>query len=95
MSELSAAWDLARAINTLDALKAFSINAANTEMDLQWGCGSATSGYQELRKAIAEVVSEQWGSLRAEAIRRAEWQLKEARARMHSALNGSAPAEKP
>lgn len=86
--ELHAAQNLHLAINKVDALKAFSINAGLTEMDLSWGCGSATSGYHELRKAMAEVVSEQWGAIRAEAIRRAEWQLEQARQTMRSALNG-------
>jgi hypothetical protein len=84
--ELHAAWRLAEAINKVDALKAFSINAGLTEMDLSWGCGNATTGYKELRLAMGQIVSERWTEIRDEAIRRADLELQEARDAMRATL---------
>lgn len=84
--ELHAAFDLSRAIEKVEALKSFPVSAQFSETDLSWNCGSALTGYHELRKAMAEIVSERWCEIRDEAIRRAEAELERARSAMRATL---------
>jgi len=63
---------LASAIDYLEALKGFDYQVGGNEIRIEWITGGACNGYDEMRKAIAAVVSARYQGLRLEAITEAE-----------------------
>lgn len=51
---------LADAIDELDALKSFDYQVRGDEINIEWTTGGSCNGYQQMRKAIARVVSERY-----------------------------------
>ena len=73
---------LADAIDTLEALNKFDYQVRGNEIRIEWTTGRSCSGYQEMSKAIAEIVSERYEGLRLEAITKAEKQVAILRAQL-------------
>jgi TRAP-type uncharacterized transport system substrate-binding protein len=84
---------LAAAIDDLDALKGFDYQVRGDEIRIEWTTGGACAGYHEMRKAIAQVVSERYQGLRIEAITAAEKRVAYLRAELSSSQGK--PAEQP
>lgn len=77
---------LAAAIEFLEALNSFDYQVRGDEIRIEWLTGSSCAGYAEMRKAIAQVVTERYQGLRLEAIAAAEKQVAELRAELAASM---------
>lgn len=84
MSEVQALRSLADAIARLETLESFTADASDCpQMDLAWFIGAGCDGYNQLRKAMSEVIrGNMWWELRLAALEKARVDVSEARAEL-------------